>query len=316
MTFELSKDGYEPFLDYLKGICIIMVVINHGFASAEEKLLFPIWIHQAVPIFLLIQVFHSYKKTECKQPSVKKIFHRIILPFFWAELILFFAQVFIYYLHNLDYLDIIKGFIQGGGSGPGSYYIWIYLQFAFLLPLLYPLVKKKYSCILFILISETIEILCSYFSIPDDIYRLLCIRYIFLVYLGYLWVKNGISKRFFLSTLSIIAILILYFTHKYYLRINFQPFIFNTNWTIFHWFTYFLPWSLIAYYAYRLYKQRGTHNKIIIMIGKSSYEIFLTQMVIFGAFPTFPFSSFIKVFLCFSPILLLYLRRKYKKNTN
>lgn len=62
MTFELSKDGYEPFLDYLKGICIIMVVINHGFASAEEKLLFPIWINQAVPIFLLIQVFHSYKK--------------------------------------------------------------------------------------------------------------------------------------------------------------------------------------------------------------------------------------------------------------
>ena len=54
MSIKLNR-GDEPLIDYLKAICIIMVVISHGTGGARDVLLYPFWIDQAVPIFLLIQ---------------------------------------------------------------------------------------------------------------------------------------------------------------------------------------------------------------------------------------------------------------------
>ncbi len=48
----------------MKGIAILMVLVTHGAGEFNEQLLYPLWIDQAVPLFLLIQVFHAYKKGE------------------------------------------------------------------------------------------------------------------------------------------------------------------------------------------------------------------------------------------------------------
>lgn len=71
MLIKLKRNGYDEFLDYLKGISIIMVLINHGAQSIVDIALFPIWIYEAVPMFLLIQVFHAYKKRTALIPQHK-----------------------------------------------------------------------------------------------------------------------------------------------------------------------------------------------------------------------------------------------------
>lgn len=61
-VIPLKTRGYEPLFDYLKGIAIIMVVLAHGTGCLKDFLLYPLWIDQAVPLFIMIQVFHAYKK--------------------------------------------------------------------------------------------------------------------------------------------------------------------------------------------------------------------------------------------------------------
>ena len=60
---QFSKIGHDLSLDFVKGVCILLVVINHCIDhSFSQKVLFWLWGYPAVPLFLLIQVFHSYKK--------------------------------------------------------------------------------------------------------------------------------------------------------------------------------------------------------------------------------------------------------------
>ena len=60
---ELINEGYDPFIDFLKGICIFLVILKHALpASWEFALYFPLWGDAAVPIFLLIQAFHFFKR--------------------------------------------------------------------------------------------------------------------------------------------------------------------------------------------------------------------------------------------------------------
>lgn len=55
MRSEKSEDR-NYFLDILKGICILFVIITHFGWEAEERLRygFPFWIDMAVPVFMII----------------------------------------------------------------------------------------------------------------------------------------------------------------------------------------------------------------------------------------------------------------------
>ena len=60
-------DRRNHFIDILKGICIIFVIISHFSWTAEERLkyLFPFWIDMAVPVFMIISGYvysFSYKR--------------------------------------------------------------------------------------------------------------------------------------------------------------------------------------------------------------------------------------------------------------
>lgn len=62
-SLTFNRDGYDPLIDYLKGLCILFVVIQHSIPTAlHHYTMFALWGRLAVPIFLLIQVFHAYKK--------------------------------------------------------------------------------------------------------------------------------------------------------------------------------------------------------------------------------------------------------------
>ena len=194
--FVLLRQGYDPLIDFLKGLCIIFVILNHCMPkSIMIGTCFFFWGTSAVPIFFIIQVFHAYKKgVENAKLNYKRIGRKIILPFLVAEFFIFVA--FLLRDHHFTYQEIINdiiGIIKSGGYGPGAYYPIIYIQFAFILPLIAWIFKSRmpFLCICFIIISQLSETACSYFHLPQLAYRLLFIRYIFLFYLGYILAYKG-----------------------------------------------------------------------------------------------------------------------------
>lgn len=283
-TFKLNNKGYEPFLDYLKGVCIILVILNHSTidVAIHNTLLYPLWVYTAVPIFLIIQTYHVYKHDEPNYPRPNKLYSRILKPFILIQLLLVPLNVVKKsYLQDYSIVDAFKSIIASGGVGPGSYYIWIYLQFAFLIPLLYTFARSKYSFIIFIGLSLLYEVLLNYIQVPGYIYRLCSVRYLFLILLGYKWVTNGIvlkKKTFLLSVIS--AFLLLY---NRYVGIDFKPFVYDDKWLSDHWFMYFYCWSLFAFVIYWIYNRTANSlvTKFISAVGVKSYELFLFQMLVF-----------------------------------
>lgn len=286
MLVRLNKDQYDSFIDYLKGVSILFVVLAHCL-PLQNYILFSLWGAQAVPLFLLIQVFHAYKRGKIdisQYYNLKKLFQRIILPF----LLLVFIQVALLIIFSdADLLFILKGVIYSGGIGPGSYYVWIYLQFFILLPAFQYLINRlneKFLLTCFIGLSVLSEIICSCVNMPSWLYRLLFVRYLFLIYLGYQWVTNGgipISKKtIILSLVSILFILVFQYTD-----VNLEPFFYFSDWKIFHWICYFYVAYIFVYILSVCYKMLP-FVKWWGVIGKYSYEIFLVQMFVFTFYPT------------------------------
>ena len=180
-----------------------------------------------------------------------------------------------------------------GGYGPGAYYPWIYLQLAVLLAIIKPYLEKgskTLNLIVVLAICEGFEILCSIIGLPDWLYRLLAIRYFFLIYLGWLWVKEGVAinvKTISLSLLSMVAII--YFDYYYTPT---EPWFFDTAWRCHRWPCYFYVSSLLCGILYWIYFKTKEYSIVMYIsktLAKCSYEIFLIQMVIIPMMPQMNF---------------------------
>lgn len=282
LKIEFNRYEYDPFVDFLKGLCITLVILNHCIPSDTRfQIGFPFWGSPAVPIFLIIQVFHFYKKgIDSKKTDYVRIWKRIVFPFFFVE----FLILAIWFYNNSFSIPSTKETVYMLTGGPGAYYPWIYLQFAVLLPLFRPLlkIKKTYILVVFILLSQLAEVICALCSLPEWIYRLLFFRYVFLVYLGYELASKGYVLNFAIVLLSVISIVSVYmFT---YMDVNFYPLFYNIEaWSTCHWICYFF----IAYFMFFILKliYIPIKDSIIIglikEIGKYSYEIYLFQLLYF-----------------------------------
>lgn len=280
---EFKKTGYDPQIDYIKGLCILFVIWTHCIGREElGYMLFPYWGDTAVPIFLLIQVFHYYKKdVSLRMPSVIKLWKRILWPFIIMIALMFLVQFFIYY-------DATEGTFSPSfywaRRGPGSYYIFIYLELAFVIPLFAPLFRKlpvKLLFVIFVVLSQLVELICSITQCPDNIYRITFFRYIFLIFIGYLLATKGLELNKLTTLGGIISMVFLYLFA--YAGINMEP-LFCTHlslWPLCHWVCYlyiayfFLPFLKYTYTKLRRYSSITTY---IEKIGKYSYEIYLFQI--------------------------------------
>lgn len=144
-------DSRNLFIDFLKGICIICVVIAHNLPPVVMKYtVFILWGGMAVPLFLLIQCYHVFNtdrlrkdkglqsKSYCEQYRIGKIWKSIIKPFLFITIVT--GTMLVIKGHNP--VDVLKASVISGGLGPGSYYVWIYLQFFLLLPPCLTLINK------------------------------------------------------------------------------------------------------------------------------------------------------------------------------
>lgn len=85
-TIVFEKTGYDPFIDFIKAYAIMCVLAGHTIGFLND-LCSGLWLSMQVPLFVLIQVFHIYKK-DTYRVSKEKIFWRILFPYIVLQLCL------------------------------------------------------------------------------------------------------------------------------------------------------------------------------------------------------------------------------------
>ena len=278
---EFKNNGYDPQIDYLKGLCILFVIWTHALNRSElNHILFPYWGDTAVPLFLIIQVFHYFKNGNAvRMPSAFKLWRRILRPFIIMIIVMFMVQYLIYY-------DITDGLftpsLYWDKRGPGSYYIFIFIEFAFIIPLLAPLIKKlsnRWALFFFVTFSQLLESISCITQCPDNIYRILFFRYTFLIFIGYLLATKKLELNKLTFCASGIGIITLYLFN--YTNIDLEPLFYTSlsNWKYCHWICYFYIAYLFLWFLKYIYiKTNKSIINYLVIIGKYSYEIYLFQI--------------------------------------
>lgn len=303
-------------LDFIKGICIICVVLLHSIPYKilyKFKAEFHIW--HAVPILLLVSGFSIAKLYETRTLNfsefnfgidiiVKRIrkllYPCIVVLILEILLILFFSST----KFDLKYFKI---FIVSGGSGPGSYFIYIALQNILLAPFLFYLISKYNSkgLVVIFLITFFFDFISVLTKIPVDIYRILSIRYLFIYSLGiWYYFNQSFLQSKLLLLLSFVGIIFLFFARLFFFDLHpILPFWHSHT-------AYSSFWSLTIFVF--LFSFAENYNFIfkeaISNCGRNSLFIFLTQMVYFWVKPKLSFINssnlfnqgivFLDLFIC------------------
>lgn len=271
----------QNLIDNIKAICIIFVIITHfSWAGSERiKYFFCFWINQAVPIFMIISGYLyslSYQKNAVKtfEDAYRHdiIINRVIrysLPF----LLIFMFEMMV---NNIPVLKFLPRFFSGG-MGPGSYYYPILIQLIFIFPIIYFIIKKyDFKGLLSLLLFNILyEVLKGTLFIGPELYRICIFRYLVIIAFG-CYIAIGVSelKKWVLVTVFIIGTTWLYGVYC----LGWKPII-NNLWitTGFMAAFYICP---IMWTVLRL-KLFNFHSYILGLIGESSYNIYLVQMVFF-----------------------------------
>ena len=307
-----GASGRNRTLDLLKGIFIIFVITLH-FPFAEgftKKALFPYWVVFAVPAFLFISGYVSALSAQRKDSddigelySPRGLFAkclRFLVPY---TIVFIFAQIIfrvtgLYQVGPVEYgLRALFFDYLCGGFGPGSYYVPMMIEFVFVFPLIYLLVKRRgFRGVLCVFgINIAYEIIKEAFGMDESEYRFLIFRYLFVVACGvYACVygsgeksatdnadagttgdKKRIDKTFNAVLMGCCVALGAAFVYIFSYT-SYQPRI----------LTYWSPTSVLpALYIVPVMFVIVRHVKIkfapLELIGKASFNIFLVQMIFY-----------------------------------
>ena len=261
-------------------MAIFFVLLNHCLPENLRKLiLFNFWGGEAVPVFFLIQSFHYFKGgIEKKRIKIWHIIYRIVIPFVIAEF-------FIIIIKSIDIglPNSIKECFLLGGYGPGEYFIWVYLQFICLFPLL-SFVMKRLShrgiLVMFLVSAISLELFSCLVIGSSKVYKYLFFRYFFLVYLGYLWSTKDIVLNIGTVVLSLVSLVFIFIFD--YTNIDFSPIFYSLSWRPFHWICYFYTSCLFIFIIYFFFNH-APHliKRFICFMGRNSWWIFCSQLVVF-----------------------------------
>lgn len=253
----------------------------------------------AVPFFMLVtgyvytKSFQGHEIETLDQAYNKnyflKNFIRYTIPYMIMYLLEFLLKTIVYIKNPSGlkqfFISNIALFLQGG-IGPGSYYYPEMIQIIFLFPVIYILIKKfNFKGVLIsALITLLFEILKFPYMSNEGQYRLLLFRYFMLLAFGSYFALNKIDKKLWLASINGFIFIIVFG------YIDYKPFIFK-------WWTgtsMFPVLFIVPIFGFLVEKQfKCTPLEIV---GKASYNIFLTQMVYYWVLYG-KIASFIKIIL-------------------
>lgn len=274
----IDRNTHIDWVDGAKGVSILSVILLHSLPCLRE--VGWMWhIGQAVPVFLFITAYLISTRFDSLRAyftwgRFAKMIKKVFLPF----VIVLAIQLIC--LALIDKLPSLKTLIKDGGIGPGSYYVWLYLQLWIIIPFIVWLVRKVpvWASALIMLV---ISVLTEYAFVPiedikfvGDVYRLMPVRYLMVLYLGCVWpILKDKQKYIFYGLAGISALLILndvYFANTPPVELT-PPF-----WVGYHWYTAFYVVAPIAVL------ERIRYTEVWKQAGKYSWYIFLLQMMCLG----------------------------------
>ena len=279
----MDTKGRIQIIDAIRGLAIISVILLHILPETVLNYTYSsLHIGQAVPIFLFVSFYLSFKGIENRGNSLLNYFNKyrigrllkqVVFPYF---VVVICQIVIIWVMWGGNVLKISN--VQG--KGPGCYYLWVYLQIWFIIPFVY-FFLKRYKCLGYILVllaCLTLNYCCVRASISGRLYGLTCIRYLFLSVPAFMFLS---LKRYnkYIVLLCVIGSL-LYLTILQ--NMNLSPFVLDYGWASQQWPAYF--WTLALF----VFLQRGVNvlnpsGKLftfLCWLGCNSWYIFITQMFI------------------------------------
>lgn len=307
-------------IDVLKGICIIFVITTHFSWTDSERLryLFPFWIGMAIPIFMIISGYVnslSYERHNISDISkaydIQSIIDKLIrfsLPF----TIIFLLDGIISRNFHLKKSDGPFAFLCAyarGGHGAGSYYFPFIIQFIFVFPVIYFIIKKYDIKGYFLcgLINLIYEFLIRAYGVNLRTYRVLVFRYIWVIAFGVLLAigKNKLTKKMYMVLTSIGIIYIILFMY-------YEKELLITKWWVqtSMWASLFIL-PFVAFFINHNFK-----NRIMELIGKASYHIFLIQMIYYNHskyiyIPKRYLQLIVNILICLSVGVVFYVIESY-----
>lgn len=279
------KDTHIDWIDGAKGVAILSVILLHSLPCLRE-IGWILHIGQAVPVFLFITAYLISMRFESLQTYFQwerfaKMLKKVFVPFVFVLLIQLVC------LALIDRLPSLKTIVKTGGIGPGSYYIWLYLQAWVIIPFMVMLVRKSPIWVS-MLIMLVVSIIAEYVFVPlegieliDELYRLLPIRYLMVLYLGCIWPLLKDKQRYILYGLAGVSAFLmlndLYLTDNVlFVNIMGGGKLVPLYWEGYHWYTAFyvvLPITLL---------ERLQYADVWKSAGKYSWQLFLLQMMCLG----------------------------------
>ena len=180
----------------------------------------------------------------------------------------------------LSFPQIVMIFLQGG-IGPGSYYYPVMLQIVLFFPVIYFFIRKydRKGLGFCWFLNVVYEVLQRAWLVSEGNYRLLAFRYIFIIAVGcYIAIGKTKIKRWH-SIVTMLVGLVFIIVVNY---TGYTPYVI-INWTT----TSFVGVMYIVPIVMFLFR-RNLHCKALELLGKASYNIFLTQMAFYGIYPYVP----------------------------
>lgn len=317
MALMVNTRERNRTIDFLKGICMLFIIVTHfSFSSEQRKWAgFAFWIEMAVPTLMIITGFLwacSYERKNIQNLqdcySWRIILNRLlrfIVPFLFVYIIDVALDLF--YFKNYSFLSYVYLFFVGG-KGPGSYYFPVMIQLVFLFPLLYFLIKKHnlvglLSCFILTFLFEVAK---GAFMVSEATYRLLAFRYLFVVGTGcYLFFlkerlvgggKLNLKLYLFVGcAATLIGITFLLFSEYF----GWKPIIL-CYWTS----TSFVASLTICFPISAILLFSRVRFLPLEFIGKASFNIYLVQMVFYATLSGIVYEKISNVYLSFLVCLI------------
>ena len=257
----------------------------------------PLHIAQAVPLFLFITYYLSFKGLTGKDDGeicsyyyslkrVKRVLKEVAIPFLVVVALEVFSRnvISIYLDKPFTIRELTVGFL---GVGPGSYYFWIYLQLWILIPLIFFILKRFRwaGVIIVLLLSIALNIVCDRMSTTPEIYRVLFIRYLFLSVPAFVLVDRENHGKNKLPIWVVAAIMISFAYLVCFKNFDLSPYILNLGWVGQQWPAYFWTYLVFIGLFYLGHQLIGTKvSHFFEFLGQNSWYIFLTQMFLLTYF--------------------------------
>lgn len=276
-----QKEAYrEHAPDFLKGLCSILVVLTHyAWQSAERRtLLFPWWVDMAALVFMMMSGY-VYEKS-CRRRNIECLSQAYAPGLLFRRAIRYTLPFVIVYCLMLlrDHLkygavtyDIFITFLQGG-RGQGGFYYPVIMQFIFVVPVIRAIVRKyRVGGLLLCLAANLVfEVLHVAYNVPVESYRLLVLRYIFVIAAGCYLATGAPIKTLWGIVMSYLGILFLVM----YLYNGYKP-------------TYLIHWTgtsvaaglYISPVIWLVMRKCKLRFAPLELLGKASYHTFLAQML-------------------------------------